>query len=268
MRTGLMDALTQLMFWRRVPGGAGVQAIGPASVAVVTSRTGASAEAIESLPVLKWTKGRAIPDGETEAAPASLSNAASVSNAAAVDPTLDAELSCVVCLAEYVDEVDVCRLPCGHIFHQGCIHKWLRQDASCPQCRQRVGDYEDTQQTSIDEEPSVDPPLAETWRIRRPEGPLSLAAYGGEEVWRLRRPSAHGAEHEPAGSVPTLASVSNAAVAASVAAAAVSAVPVSGVPVAAVPVAANPVPAVPVSGPGAVDAVTVEGEGAGGMARV
>lgn len=53
--------------------------------------------------------------------------------------SLDASLSCVVCLMEFEEEEEVCTLPCEHLFHKSCIHKWLRQEGSCPQCRRRVG---------------------------------------------------------------------------------------------------------------------------------
>ncbi|GAB4847642.1 hypothetical protein Ancab_026703 [Ancistrocladus abbreviatus] len=44
---------------------------------------------------------------------------------------------CAICLSEFVDGDDIRILPlCGHVFHVGCIDRWLRSHASCPYCRQ------------------------------------------------------------------------------------------------------------------------------------
>lgn len=43
---------------------------------------------------------------------------------------------CVICLDDYNNGVWLCGLPCGHSFHQSCIHTWLNRDNHyCPVCR-------------------------------------------------------------------------------------------------------------------------------------
>ncbi|CAN0841294.1 E3 ubiquitin-protein ligase RNF181 [Linum grandiflorum] len=53
---------------------------------------------------------------------------------------LDEDLDCSVCLNAFRDEFDeessaVKLLPCEHVFHEGCIRRWLGVKASCPLCR-------------------------------------------------------------------------------------------------------------------------------------
>eukprot|EP00420_Gonyaulax_spinifera_P027887 CAMPEP_0197894122 /NCGR_PEP_ID=MMETSP1439-20131203/34470_1 /TAXON_ID=66791 /ORGANISM="Gonyaulax spinifera, Strain CCMP409" /LENGTH=256 /DNA_ID=CAMNT_0043514439 /DNA_START=130 /DNA_END=900 /DNA_ORIENTATION=- len=43
-----------------------------------------------------------------------------------------AQPTCVVCLEEFLPEDDVSQLPCNHIFHPICAHKWIREDWRCP----------------------------------------------------------------------------------------------------------------------------------------
>ncbi|RCV12136.1 hypothetical protein SETIT_2G245100v2 [Setaria italica] len=46
---------------------------------------------------------------------------------------------CSVCLAGFEAGAVVNRLPCGHVFHRGCLETWLRYErATCPLCRARV----------------------------------------------------------------------------------------------------------------------------------
>ena len=46
---------------------------------------------------------------------------------------------CRVCLARFEPESVVNRLPCGHLFHRGCLETWLRYErATCPLCRAHV----------------------------------------------------------------------------------------------------------------------------------
>ncbi|KAJ2776204.1 hypothetical protein GGI15_004915 [Coemansia interrupta] len=51
----------------------------------------------------------------------------------------DVEPSCVVCLEEYVVGDTVRVLPCGHVFHDGCICPWLLRPKAkfheCPICK-------------------------------------------------------------------------------------------------------------------------------------
>lgn len=59
------------------------------------------------------------------------------------------ELTCTVCL-EQVNEGELIRsLPCLHQFHTSCIDPWLRQQATCPVCKFRVGSgWQDSSETS------------------------------------------------------------------------------------------------------------------------
>ncbi|XP_037025184.1 E3 ubiquitin-protein ligase RNF12-A-like isoform X2 [Bradysia coprophila] len=43
---------------------------------------------------------------------------------------------CPVCLLSFVDEEEVRRLPCFHLFHTGCVDPWLKKHKKvCPKCR-------------------------------------------------------------------------------------------------------------------------------------
>mmetsp|Transcript_24814 Transcript_24814/g.65571 ORF Transcript_24814/g.65571 Transcript_24814/m.65571 type:complete len:295 (-) Transcript_24814:204-1088(-) len=43
-----------------------------------------------------------------------------------------AQETCVVCLDDFQAEDVVAELPCGHVFHPTCAHRWLVQDWRCP----------------------------------------------------------------------------------------------------------------------------------------
>ncbi|KAL8229443.1 hypothetical protein R6Q59_005856 [Mikania micrantha] len=46
---------------------------------------------------------------------------------------------CSVCLSVFEDGDEIRRLKCQHMFHKGCVDKWLEQDhATCPICRRLV----------------------------------------------------------------------------------------------------------------------------------
>ncbi|GJN29603.1 hypothetical protein PR202_gb17844 [Eleusine coracana subsp. coracana] len=46
---------------------------------------------------------------------------------------------CAICLGLVRAGEAVRRLPaCGHLFHAGCIEKWVQAHATCPLCRAAV----------------------------------------------------------------------------------------------------------------------------------
>ena len=46
---------------------------------------------------------------------------------------------CAVCLDAFVVGVPVTPLPCGHVYHAGCISPWLLTSSVCPVCKRVVG---------------------------------------------------------------------------------------------------------------------------------
>lgn len=45
---------------------------------------------------------------------------------------------CALCLEEYTEEEEVLKLPCAHLFHEGCIGPWFVKSLSCPLCQKEV----------------------------------------------------------------------------------------------------------------------------------
>jgi len=48
---------------------------------------------------------------------------------------------CSICFEDFdeaVGDLDLARLPCGHIFHFDCIVQWLERNQVCPLCRHQV----------------------------------------------------------------------------------------------------------------------------------
>ncbi|KAK6267859.1 hypothetical protein QUC31_012019 [Theobroma cacao] len=42
---------------------------------------------------------------------------------------------CVICLGNFATEKEAKRMPCGHVFHGGCIVRWQEKSHLCPLCR-------------------------------------------------------------------------------------------------------------------------------------
>lgn len=49
---------------------------------------------------------------------------------------------CAVCMTEMVNGEWVQVLPCGHLFHQGCVGPWLRKSTTCPMCRKEIDPHD------------------------------------------------------------------------------------------------------------------------------
>ncbi|XP_038988078.1 E3 ubiquitin-protein ligase RING1-like [Phoenix dactylifera] len=45
------------------------------------------------------------------------------------------ENGCSICLEEFEFEMEVTRMPCKHVFHGGCLTRWLERGYLCPLCR-------------------------------------------------------------------------------------------------------------------------------------
>ena len=48
------------------------------------------------------------------------------------------ENRCSICLEEFEFEMEVRRMPCKHVFHGGCLVRWLEKSHLCPLCRHEM----------------------------------------------------------------------------------------------------------------------------------
>lgn len=53
-----------------------------------------------------------------------------------LDPEVNEQISCVVCISIMENGEVVRVLPCEHEFHAACVDEWLRTNRTCPLCRQ------------------------------------------------------------------------------------------------------------------------------------
>lgn len=45
---------------------------------------------------------------------------------------------CTICTDNYDAEKAVAAMPCGHVFHDECLAKWLSNARNCPSCRKTL----------------------------------------------------------------------------------------------------------------------------------
>ena len=60
----------------------------------------------------------------------------------AMDKKYHDQKCCVICMDDFdfkSKDTKIMEMPCNHIFHKDCLHKWLKEsDASCPICKHRI----------------------------------------------------------------------------------------------------------------------------------
>ncbi|XP_059450813.1 putative RING-H2 finger protein ATL50 [Corylus avellana] len=54
------------------------------------------------------------------------------------DVKLEEASECAICLQDLVVGFEAAKLPCSHVYHRGCIAKWLDTSNKCPLCRSQV----------------------------------------------------------------------------------------------------------------------------------
>ena len=86
---------------------------------------------------------------------------------------------CFICLE---DKPNIATLCCGKAVHFNCMAKWLRQNASCPQCREKLPnlDASDDENSTSDDENSTSDGL-----------PLLYSSDDEIRYPRMRRPFEH-----------------------------------------------------------------------------
>ncbi|XP_022751160.1 uncharacterized protein LOC111299903 [Durio zibethinus] len=50
---------------------------------------------------------------------------------------LSSKEECSICTDEFLDGDEVASMPCGHVYHDGCIIRWLETSHLCPLCRRK-----------------------------------------------------------------------------------------------------------------------------------
>ena len=45
---------------------------------------------------------------------------------------------CAICFCEYGPDDEVSPLPCKHYFHAECIQTWIKDNPTCPMCRDPI----------------------------------------------------------------------------------------------------------------------------------
>ncbi|XWS23731.1 hypothetical protein CRYUN_Cryun28dG0040400 [Craigia yunnanensis] len=51
---------------------------------------------------------------------------------------LSSKKQCTICFDELLDSDEVASMPCGHVYHSGCIVRWLETSHLCPLCRYQM----------------------------------------------------------------------------------------------------------------------------------
>ncbi|XP_071702443.1 E3 ubiquitin-protein ligase At4g11680-like [Rutidosis leptorrhynchoides] len=101
---------------------------------------GATTESINSLPTYKF-KIKKVKHGNNKESQSGPGEGGVVAAGTENERVLSGEDAvCCICLAKYANNDELRELPCTHFFHKECVDKWLKINASCPLCKNEVGD--------------------------------------------------------------------------------------------------------------------------------
>ncbi len=51
-------------------------------------------------------------------------------------------MDCTICFEQIDERTGSANLSCGHIFHFGCLARWMLKNETCPYCRHEANTYE------------------------------------------------------------------------------------------------------------------------------
>lgn len=106
----------------------------------LTHNRGATSESIDSLPTYKF-KLKKNRNGNDRDGNSSVSEGGVIAAGTEKERVISGEDAvCCICLAKYANNDELKELPCSHFFHKECVDKWLKINASCPLCKNAVGD--------------------------------------------------------------------------------------------------------------------------------
>ncbi|POO04096.1 43kDa postsynaptic protein [Trema orientale] len=106
----------------------------------LTHNRGATSESIDSLPTYKF-KLKKNRNGSDRDGNSSVSEGGVIAAGTEKERVISGEDAvCCICLAKYANNDELKELPCSHFFHKECVDKWLKINASCPLCKNAVGD--------------------------------------------------------------------------------------------------------------------------------
>ncbi|PON53081.1 43kDa postsynaptic protein [Parasponia andersonii] len=106
----------------------------------LTHNRGATSESIDSLPTYKF-KLKKNRNGNDRDGNSGVSEGGVIAAGTEKERVISGEDAvCCICLAKYANNDELKELPCSHFFHKECVDKWLKINASCPLCKNAVGD--------------------------------------------------------------------------------------------------------------------------------
>ena len=49
-----------------------------------------------------------------------------------INPLVDADICCICLEGFSMDDLNIVKLPCGHVYHRPCIFRWFLKKSHCP----------------------------------------------------------------------------------------------------------------------------------------